>query len=623
MLIRLRDFKGVVPRRSPRLLGPSDAQTASMTDLRSGELRPFSDRLKVNTPTKSGTIGSIYLWGADETVVNAKGTITAATQANPVNIQSVGHGRTSGDRVYIFGVGGQTELNDITYTITRVDDDNFTLDGIDGTLHTAYTSGGTWVLANGFWFHWSTSEASGGVDVAETPITGDDQDTVVFTGHGVPKLTYSPLATGSTDYPDATYTLGLPAPNTAPSVAVSGTGTGSPTSHSFVYTFLATYGNVQMEGPPSDPSSTVEIEDGEQADLTSLETAPAGSYNITHKNIYRLNPDDGRYHFVAQVTVATTSTSVTKATTDGDGLKTQAWEAPPTTGAGVVMHPAGFAVMFDGKDVYPSVLFQPHAYPTTYRKTYASEVIGLGIDGQSIIVLTKTEPHRLTGIDPAQLSSSRLGMEQSCASRRSIASLGEHGVVWASPEGLMSSRGVNLIEPWMTRKEWQALRPSSIHGYYWDGRYVFFYDNGTTQAGYIFDPDEQTLTALDFYATDGHSDPIHDDLYLLISGDIYRWNAADAADAWTWKSKKFRTDRPVAMNAMRVYADDYTSVQVKLYAGGSLQVTVSPTDDSVARFSAAGFKDDEFEIEVSGTGEVLEVLVGDSVSALAAEEAVS
>ena len=36
-----------------------------------------------------------------------------------------------------------TEINDTLFTVTRVDANNFTLDGEDGTGHTAYTSGGT------------------------------------------------------------------------------------------------------------------------------------------------------------------------------------------------------------------------------------------------------------------------------------------------------------------------------------------------------------------------------------------------------------------------------------------------------------------------------------------------
>ena len=69
--------------------------------------------------------------------------ITGATQANPVEITSVGHGYSTGDEVYIESVGGMVELNARIFIITKTGADTFTLDGEDGTGHTAYTSGGT------------------------------------------------------------------------------------------------------------------------------------------------------------------------------------------------------------------------------------------------------------------------------------------------------------------------------------------------------------------------------------------------------------------------------------------------------------------------------------------------
>lgn len=70
-------------------------------------------------------------------------TITGATAANPVSIEAEAHGFVSGTRVHIRQVGGMTELNHVSsFVITVVDADNFTLNGIDGSAYTAYTSGG-------------------------------------------------------------------------------------------------------------------------------------------------------------------------------------------------------------------------------------------------------------------------------------------------------------------------------------------------------------------------------------------------------------------------------------------------------------------------------------------------
>lgn len=76
-------------------------------------------------------------------VLESDQSIVSASQANPCNIEITGHGYSTGDEVFISGVAGMTELNNRQFKITVVDVDNFTLDGVDSTAYTAYTSGGT------------------------------------------------------------------------------------------------------------------------------------------------------------------------------------------------------------------------------------------------------------------------------------------------------------------------------------------------------------------------------------------------------------------------------------------------------------------------------------------------
>lgn len=73
------------------------------------------------------------------------GDITGATQADPCEITSVGHTLSTGDMIIIRNVGGMGELNGLTYTITVVDVDHFTLDGINSTTFDPYTMGGIWI----------------------------------------------------------------------------------------------------------------------------------------------------------------------------------------------------------------------------------------------------------------------------------------------------------------------------------------------------------------------------------------------------------------------------------------------------------------------------------------------
>ena len=74
--------------------------------------------------------------------------ITNATQANPVQITAVGHGRSVDDEVIITLIGGMTELEGNSYLVNSVvDADNITLKTlagvpVDSTGFGAYTSGG-------------------------------------------------------------------------------------------------------------------------------------------------------------------------------------------------------------------------------------------------------------------------------------------------------------------------------------------------------------------------------------------------------------------------------------------------------------------------------------------------
>jgi hypothetical protein len=77
------------------------------------------------------------------TVLEADKVITGATQANPVELTVASHSYSTGDEVFVSSVGGMTELNNRFFVITSTGANTFTLDGEDGTGHTAYTSGGT------------------------------------------------------------------------------------------------------------------------------------------------------------------------------------------------------------------------------------------------------------------------------------------------------------------------------------------------------------------------------------------------------------------------------------------------------------------------------------------------
>lgn len=87
--------------------------------------------------------GNMYTIEPGLTCVATSKSITQATQANPVALTVAGHGLATGAVAMITAVVGMTQLNDRLFTVTVVDANTVTLDGVDGTAFGAYTSGGS------------------------------------------------------------------------------------------------------------------------------------------------------------------------------------------------------------------------------------------------------------------------------------------------------------------------------------------------------------------------------------------------------------------------------------------------------------------------------------------------
>jgi hypothetical protein len=78
--------------------------------------------------------------------LNFRAPINSISQDNPANVEAFNHGLSTGDMIFIYGVEGMIDVNSgnsqVGYTVTVVDDDNFTLDGEDSSAYDAYTDGG-------------------------------------------------------------------------------------------------------------------------------------------------------------------------------------------------------------------------------------------------------------------------------------------------------------------------------------------------------------------------------------------------------------------------------------------------------------------------------------------------
>lgn len=125
------------------------------------------------------------------------------------------------------------------------------------------------------WFSWPID-----VDCVRVPLAVDVESLFCWTGDGPPKMARytSAIGGGGNDYPVASseLSLGIPAPQTAPTVTPSATGSGSTVTRGYRYTFVSAANPYEQESAPS----PITLADGKTDDtwaLTLIDEVPANS----------------------------------------------------------------------------------------------------------------------------------------------------------------------------------------------------------------------------------------------------------------------------------------------------------------------------------------------------------
>jgi len=426
------------------------------------------------------------------------------------------------------------------------------------TIYKYYTAGPS------YWLTWDTD-----VDIALSPVVGDTDYRLYYTGDGPPKqINKDMVAAGAPGepYPQTWMPMGVPTP-VPPLVATAvGTGTGVIETRVYVYTYVSTFGLVSQESAPSPPSNLVDVQPGQTVQLTGFDGAPLPDpeYNITHTRIYRsvTGGTSDAYLFVEEIPISTlTYVDDSTAAELGEPLTTEGWTPPPDDLQGLVTHPNGFFAGFIGSTIYFSVPYYPHAWPIGFAIAVEDDIIGLKVFGASIVVMTNRWPYILNGVDPAQMAVERVPIIQPCVSKRSIAS-DEYGVLYASPEGMVgigpSMRGV-ITGALFRRDEWQQQLPSLMSGAVYDGRYFATYPTTPlrNKAMVIGRDDPPALSNISFRASAVHIDTYTGRLYYVDPVDnlIYELDFnVNAPLNYEWRSKIFPLPYGMTFSAFRLDA---------------------------------------------------------------------
>jgi hypothetical protein len=394
---------------------------------------------------------------------------------------------------------------------------------------------------------------------------------IYYTGDVTPKKTNSTLA-GATpgSQPTAYLNMGVKAPTAAPSVVRVGSG-GSPQTRVYVYTNVQTFGGIEEESAPSPVSAEVLCGTGDTVTVSGFSAVPTPDYNVTKRRIYRSVTGSAvtTFLFVTELPVATTSFSDNVAPAAlGEELQTLTWDEPPSDLDGLVAHPNGFLIGFSGQDLCMSEVNAPHAWPSSYRISLNVDIVGLGVFGTSVAVMTKGYPQVVNGLTPDSMSPEKVPELEPCVSSRSIVS-DSSGVMYASPNGICmispGSAGLSTGNV-MLRDDFSKFNPSTMRSAAYAGKYFGFFSQGSEylkNGGLILDraipATPLSLTSVQAEAT--YVDPETADLYFLAQNRVQKWEG-DAYNEFPfeWLSKRFIFASPANLGAMEIDAN-FTSIE--------------------------------------------------------------
>lgn len=424
------------------------------------------------------------------------------------------------------------------------------------------------------WLEWTSD-----TDVVRGPVADAEDHRIYYSEDGVCKKTNWELATsGNGAAPHDWLHMGVPAPEGKLTLEAERTkieSTENPgemvfdadntENRAYVYTYVGTFGAVKEESAPSEAADIVCDLVGKPVKISGFVNPPTEHYNITHIRIYRVvtGSETATFMLVDEIELDNhefpesgislndvtwkdytyeDSLSVTKL---GKELDTLNFTPPPEGLRGLVSMPNGFLAGYTYNQVWFSEPYLPYAWPSDYMLTVDTQIVGLGVYGNTLVVCTKAQPYTISGTHPSAMSQEKQPMNQPCISKASIA-YDQYGVLYASPHGLVALAGGQMdvfTRSLMTRDEWQVYSPSLMNACMYNNMYVCSYHTGNTRGSLALSRgDTPAMIELDFSPTTMHVEYGTGSLYALNSYDhkVYLIDGSDINRmTYEWKSKAF------------------------------------------------------------------------------------
>lgn len=570
--IRITNFGGIIPRLANRLLPENAARTAANCTVLSGELRPMRKPKKVYEPALATSLKSMFrvddttwfAWpidyvqmvrapieGLSRYCYTGDGVPKVTTKAlgTPVN--------ASGTPAAALALGIPTPQTAITATPT----------------------GGTGANVSRFYVYtfYSDNNEESSPSPASTLTTGKVDGSWAISGMDTAPANSGTITAISKTATTVTLTLsGNHYLRQYDLTTISG-----------VVGMTDINGAWQVAAVPANNQITI--------NLTTAQTYTSGGawsravpWGNCKKRLYRTS--SGVKADFQLVAIDITGTTYTDTLTDlqipGDSAVSDGWIPPPANMIGMITMSNGVLAGFYDNTVCMSEPYQPHAWPTAYRRKMTSTIVGIASFDTNIGVATVGNPVVLTGSDPDQMIPVKHNKSLPCLSRASVCGVGD-GVIYASKNGLVkmdiSDAGM-FTSVLFGPEEWNRLVPSTTKLAF-DGTKLYL----STESGvvYIFNTVEGGALTTTNQVVDGmYADETTGDLFFAFAKKVYVLESFTSAPLTTdWWSRENVLPFPVNFGAVKIEIDSNYAIDA---AAAILQEQADAIASNVTKISTIG-----------------------------------
>lgn len=434
--------------------------------------------------------------------------------------------------------------------------------------------------------HWVEFE-NANTDFIQAPVSGDQFRRFYWTSSSQQPVynTFDRLIAGLPPF-----LLGLPQPADISVVATGGASTTN-VSRAYLATLVTEYGE---EGPASNPFLiNGKIDATFAVTVGGVDAADLGvSRNVKKIRIYRTITSaagTATYYQVAELDALTTPQTYNDTMSDAvlaskPILESTAWTAPPDLDGMIVM-PNGIVAGYEGKNLYFSEAYRPHAWPAAYGLSLEHNIVGFGIIGQTLVVCTDGNPYTASGVNPASITTSKIAAFEPCLSKGSILST-EEGVFYTSPTGLIlvnPGYAQNITKQFISREGWNSIvnrakvnagRLGTAYyafgagvqrAYQWDtfqdDAFQMETDAGSAD-GFLIDPSNTNVgfvvlgETIDIKSL--KNDQFSGELLIVKDGKVWWLDQSPGykKDPYIWRSKIFQTPHLQNFSAYKAYFYD-------------------------------------------------------------------